>query len=81
MGLYFDWTCKAAEFGKKVGKKEKCFQCGHILRLDADSEEALEIAFGTIAIPLCRYGIAFKIKLRPATHLQQKPSSLRYQLD
>ena len=71
LGLYFDWTCKAAEFGKKVGKKEKRFQCGHILRHDAESEEALEIAFGTIAIPLCRYGIAFEIKRHPATYSQQ----------
>ena len=71
LGRYFDWTCKAAEFGKKVGKKEKRFQCGHILRHDADSKEALKIAFGTIAIPLCRYGIAFKIKRHPATYLQQ----------
>ena len=71
MGLYFDWTCKAAEFRKKVRKKEKCFQCGHILRHDADSREAVETVFGTIAIPLCRYGIAFEIKHHPATYLQQ----------
>ena len=68
LGLYFDLVCKAAEFGKKVGKKEKRFQCGHILRPHAASWEGLETAFGTIAITLCKYGIAFEIKRHPATH-------------
>ena len=69
MGLYFYWTYKLVEFGKRVGKKEKCFQCGYTLRHNADSREALETAFGTIATPLCKYGIAFEIKHHLATHL------------